>query len=136
MITKSQLSRRTLLAGGVGTLALLALTPQMSTASAPGPYSLAAWLPLLGTEITADGGAVLRVRTVEDLRTPDRPDAFDSKADRFRLVFTLVSGELIPESITVHHPQAGKVSLLTNQFEDTAVASIDRRGASLLPSQN
>lgn len=136
MITKSQLSRRTLLAGGVGTLALLALTPQMSTASAPGPYSLAAWLPLLGTEITADGGAVLRVRTVEDLRTPDRPDAFDSKTDRFRLVFTLVSGELIPESITVHHPQAGKVSLLTNQFEDTAVASIDRRGASLLPSQN
>ncbi|ALO67109.1 hypothetical protein NHF46_09705 [Arthrobacter alpinus] len=136
MITKSQLSRRTLLAGGVGTLALLAIAPQMSTASAPGPYDLAAWLPLLGTEVTADGGAVLRVRTVEDLRTPERPDAFDSNADRFRLVFTLVSGEMTSDSITVHHPQAGEVSLLTNQFQDTAVAYIDRRGASLLPLQN
>lgn len=136
MTTKSQISRRTLLAGGVGTLALLALVPQMSTASTPGPYSLAAWLPLLDTEVTADGGTVLRVRSVEDLRTPERPDAFDSKADRFRLVFAVVSGELISDSITVHHPQSGEVSLLTNQFQDTAVAYIDRRGASLLPSQN
>lgn len=136
MITKSQLSRRTLLSGGVGTLALLALTPQMSTASAPGPYSLAAWLPLLGTEITADGGAVLRVWDVADLRTPTMAGDFDPNADRFRLAFTLVSGELKDDSIIVQHPQAGGVSLLTNRFEAKAVAYIDRRGASGLPVQN
>lgn len=139
MTTKPQISRRTLLAGGVGTLALLALVPQISAASTPGPYSLAAWLPLLGTEVTADGGTVLRVRSVEDLRTPERPerrDAFDSKADRFRLVFAVVSGELRSDSIIVHHPRSGEVSLLTNPFQGTAVAYIDRRGVSLLPSQN
>lgn len=136
MTGKAQLSRRTLMAGGLGTLALLALAPQVSTASTPAPYALDSWLPLLGTEVIADGGAVLRVQAVEDLRTPAKAGDFDPTADRFRLVFTLVSGELKDDSITVQHPLAGGVSLLTNRFEATAVAYIDRRGASLLPVQN
>lgn len=136
MTGKAQLSRRTLMAGGLGTLALLALAPQVSTASTPAPYALDSWLPLLGTEVMADGGAVLRVKAVEDSRTPAKAGDFDPTADRFQLAFTVVSGELTSDTLTVQHPQAGDVSLLTYRFEANAVAYIDRRGASLLPMQN
>lgn len=130
------LSRRSLIAGGLGAAALLVTAPQISTATALEPYSLQAWSNLLGKEVMVDGGATLRVEQVVDLRKPAVQGEVDSNAERFRLHFAVVDGSLDAELITVQHPQAGAVVLYTNQGAATAVASVDRRGAELLPLGN
>lgn len=128
-----KLSRRTLITGGIGALALLVTATHVSTATPAEPYSLQAWSSLLGKEVKADGGATLRVEQVVDLRKPAVKGEVDSNADRFRLHFAVVNGTLDAELITVQHPQAGPVVLFTTQGAATAVASIDRRGATMPP---
>ncbi|MHA7271073.1 DUF6916 family protein [Arthrobacter sp. HLT1-20] len=127
------MSRRSLIAGGAGALVLLVGASQASTATPSEPYSFQAWSNLLGKDVKVDGGATLRVEQVVDLRKPAVKGEVDSNADRFRLHFAVVAGTLDAELITVQHPQAGPVVLFTTQGAATAVASIDRRGATMLP---
>lgn len=135
MTHQLKLSRRNLLAGGVGALALIVVAPQISTATAtaPEPYSFQTWSALQGRDVKTSTGATLRIEQVVDLRQAARAGEVNNSGDRFRLHLVLVAGTFGADLITVQHPQAGPVLLFTTQDRATAVAFIDRRGETSLP---
>ena len=132
MTTRNLVSRRRLLTGGAGALALAALGTTVARAAKPDPYSLAAWQHLEGSTFPADGGATLRLNRVTDLRKPAIKGEVASNADRFSLHFSVTAGEQLPDVVTIEHPVAGRIPLFMTRSDTTALAHIDRRSANHL----
>jgi hypothetical protein len=127
--TSNAFSRRRLLTGGAGALALAALGTTVARAAKPDPYSLAAWQPLLGSTFLADGGATLKLDRVTDLRKPAVKGEVASNADRFSLHFAVTNGDQLPDLVSIEHPAAGSTLLFMIRNDATALAHIDRRSA-------
>lgn len=127
-----RLSRRTLLTGGVAAIGFAAAYPLVSQASAPDPFAMSSWTDLVGQQLQA-GSAVVLVESVTDLRRAPRPGEHHDTANRYRLVFALVRGELPSQTLEVAHPTLGAVNFFITHGGAKATAVIDRRGANLTP---
>ncbi|MGO4382845.1 hypothetical protein [Specibacter sp. RAF43] len=136
MTTWHEVSRRSLLAGGAGALTLAVVRIPASFATTPDPFSFKAWTPLVGKTMKTDTGTELRLDRVVDLRKPPVKGEVASNADRYRLHFQVTAGTLGPGLITIIHPAAEPVILFMTRGPGTAVASIDRRGANMLPTKH
>lgn len=106
MPIKSVLGRRKFMAGGVGAAVLAGLGIAGLSTARIDPYSMAAWVPLLGTTLKTDTGALVRLSEVQDLR-----NVGSSKADageKFNLRFVPVSGSA-EQLVNFQHPTLGIV---------------------------
>lgn len=119
MMLGAQLGRRSLLAAGVGTAALLlgikAKPAQLN------PYSFAQWQPHLGKSFSTDTGAVLRLVEATELR------ATAHKGEYFQLRFQVTKGVAENQTLELAHPLAGGVQLFLLGSATHVRATIDQR---------
>ncbi|UVJ40768.1 hypothetical protein [Arthrobacter sp. CJ23] len=127
-----KLSRRTLLTGGTAAVVFAAAYPLVTQASEPDVFAMSNWTPLVGQELQA-GPAVVVLENVTDLRQDARLGELEDSAERYRLAFGLVRGQLPTESLEISHPRSGAVQLFITHSGAKATAVIDRRGANLTP---